>query len=418
MNSPSETPWLSSYSLPFSRDAHCGRLSAWAKELGRFFDIPGGAALLESLAWLHDCPAELLDSVPEDLSQRTQPYSLAERIVDGVRALHGSETKEDCTALVVEIIRLANSLDEMLEWRHFSHQTAEQLFEELTELNQLCIWRGEVDAAMGLMSIDLLQKAVAQGDCLPVSALTVLRYLSAVPTELLTLETLCQVASADPVLAGDLLRVVNSWSHPMLRGRVSSVRSAVLHLGTEQARSVLMAAATRTLFASNAIRGIWMHSVRVAEIAASLSSLCDCDPEEAFLAGLLHDVGRLTIEKLSPSVLEIRARLMEQRVPLVWADLVTCRHDHGEIGGALLEKWNLPLGLADAVKFHHRPQVSDAVLTSVVYLAELRSGENEDFQSERDLAYALNLTGLSLQQVQQEGVNGRKGLRHFVACIA
>ena len=418
MDLPSGTPCLASYSLPFSRDEHCSRLSALAKELGRFFDIPGGAALLESLAWLHDCPAELLDSVPEDLSHRSQPHGLAERIADGVRGLHGTEKKEDRTALVVEIIRLANSLDEMLEWRHFSHQSSEQLFEELTELGQFCMWRPEVDAALGLLSVDLLQKALAQGDRLPVSALTVLRRLSGVPTELLTVETLCHVAFADPVLAGDLLRVVNSWSHPMLRGRVSSVRSAVLHLGTEQARSVLMAAATRTLFASNSIRGIWTHSVRVAEIAADLSCLSGCDPEEAFLAGLLHDVGRLTIEKLSPSVLQIRARLMEQGVPLVWADLVTCRHDHGDIGGALLEKWSLPLGLAEAVKFHHRPQGSSAVLTSIVYLAELRSGENEDFQSETDLAYALNLTGLSLQQVKQAGVNGRKASTALAACIA
>jgi putative nucleotidyltransferase with HDIG domain len=417
----SDDSWLVSSSFPVSYDAHCSRVSALAKELGRLSSLRGGAGLLESLAWLHDCPPQLLsDSVliPDagDASRKTVSHVLGEQIAGGIKSFQGAKTGSNRIALAAEIVSLANSLDEMLEWRQFEYQTVAQIFEELPEINYRSVWRPEVDAALRLMSVDLLQKAVAAGDSLPVSALAVVRSLATVPTELLTIETLCRAVSVDPALAGDLLRVVNSWGHPMLRGRVSSVRKAIWHLGTEQTRSVLMAAASRTLFASNAIRGLWKHSVHVAEIASELAMLCGCDPEEAFLAGLLHDVGRLAIEKLDQTLLEVRSRLMEQGIPPVWVDLVTCWHDHGEIGGALLEKWNLPLGLVDAVKFHHLPERSDGELTSVVYLAELRSGGDEDFHSAPRLDYALDVTGLSLAEVQEAGIGNGRTSPALLAC--
>jgi putative nucleotidyltransferase with HDIG domain len=162
--------------------------------------------------------------------------------------------------------------------------------------------------------------------------------------------------------------------------------------------------------------GLWKHSVHVAQIASELATLCGCDPEEAFLAGLLHDVGRLAIEKLDHTLLEARSRLMEQGIPPVWVDLVTCWHDHGEIGGVLLERWNLPFGLVDAVKFHHLPERSDGELTLLVYLAELRSGGNEDFYSASRLNYALDLTGLSMAQVQEAGTGNRRTSPALLAC--
>jgi putative nucleotidyltransferase with HDIG domain len=421
MDQSSKNTWSVPSSSQALYDAHCCRVRALAKEIARFFDIHNRAKLIESLAWLHDCPPQLLSgsmqtrNTDESVNQGGS-HDLGEQIRDGVRGLHGAQIGDDDTALAAEMVSMANSVDEMLEWRQFEHQTVEDIFEELFEINQICLWRPEVEAALRVMSQDLLQEAIAEGDRLPVSALAVVRSLATVPTELLTIETLCRAVSVDPVLAGDLLRVVNSWGHPMLRGRVSSVRKAIWHLGTEQTRSVLMAAASRNLFASSAVRGLWKHSVHVAEIAADLSTLCGCDPEEAFLAGLLHDVGRLAIEKLDRTTLETRSRLTEHNIPTVWVDLVTCWHDHGEVGGALLEKWNLPSGLVDAVKFHHLPECSDGEITSVVYLAELRSGGNEDFHSARRLDYALDLTGLSLAQVQEAGTGNGRTSPALLAC--
>jgi putative nucleotidyltransferase with HDIG domain len=288
-----------------------------------------------------------------------------------------------------------------------------EILGELSEMNELGLWRPEVEAAVQLLCQDRMEAALHAGNSLPVSAFASIRALASIPIDEITIETLYSTASADPVLAADLLRVVNSWENPMLRGQVSSVREAIIHLGTEQSRTVLLSSSSRALFASNSVRTLWKHSIEVASIAADFGLICGCDVEEAFLAGLLHDVGRLAIEKLDCEILTIRTRLSDLQVPTVWVDLVTCQHDHGEIGGALMEKWNLPDSLVEAITFHHSPERSKSKLASVLYLSELRAGGNEGCLSIVQLERALQLTGLSFAELNQSGRYER-----FAAAIA
>jgi HD-like signal output (HDOD) protein len=227
-----------------------------------------------------------------------------------------------------------------------------EILGELSEMNELGLWRPEVEAAVQLLCQDRMEAALHAGNSLPVSAFASIRALASIPIDEITIETLYSTASAYPVLASDLLRVVNSWENPMLRRQVSSVREAIIHLGTEQSRTVLRSSSSRALFASNSVRTLWKHSIEVASIAADFGLICGCDVEKAFLAGLLHNVGRLAIEKLDCEILTIRTRLLDLQVSTVWVDLVTCQHDHGEIGGALMEKWNLPDSLACGLQIY------------------------------------------------------------------
>ena len=282
---------------------------------------------IEALAWLHECPKTLFGDLAE-----------SNPVVRGLLRAQGKEPG----ALMSEIVTLANSLDEMIEWLPVEHQTVTQMLEELREINGLGLWRPEVEAALGQIVKPNWEAVLLAGTRLPVTAIGAVRNLGTIPEDEVSAELLYQTAGHDPVLTGDLLRVVNSWSCPSLRKRVSSLREAIFHLGTASARTVLLAAGTRKIFASKSIVGLWKHSVEVAAHAQRLGELAGCDPEEAFLAGLLHDVGRLAIEMLDAETLATRARLSEPGIPVVWVDLVTCRHDHAEIGGALLWRWNFP----------------------------------------------------------------------------
>jgi putative nucleotidyltransferase with HDIG domain len=369
-----------------SREAHYQRVAALAREIARSFPLQREARDLEAVAWLHECPRDIFSDLAE-----------SNPVVRGLLRAQG----QDPGALMGEIVTVANALDEMIAWLPVEHQTVTQMLDELRVMNGLGLWRPEVEAALGKVVTGRWEAVLAAGGRLPVTAISSVRNLAAIPAAEVSVEMLYQTAGHDAVLTGDLLRVVNSWACPSLRKRVTSLREAICQLGTETARTVLLASAARKVFSSKAILGLWKHSIEVAAHAQNLGGLAGYDPEAAFLSGLVHDVGRLAIEMLDADTLAARGRLSEPGVPLVWVDLITCRHDHAEIGGALLWRWNFARTIVDAVTLHHAPERSAAKLASILYLAELRCGEFEDEPSQVKLNYALRTTGLTREQVRE-----------------
>jgi putative nucleotidyltransferase with HDIG domain len=369
-----------------SRDAHYQRVATLAREIARHFPLHREQRELEAVAWLHECPRDIFG----DLAKSSP-------VVRGLLQVEG----KDPGALMGEIVTVANSLDEMIEWLPVEHQTVTQMLEDLREMNGLGLWRPEVDAALGKVVQQKWEACLLAGNRLPVSAVASVRNLALIPEEQVSVDMLCRTAGHDPVLTGDLFRVVNSWACPSLRKRVSSLREAVCQLGTHTARTVLLASGARKIYSSKATLALWKHSIEVAAHAQHLGTMAGCDPEALFLCGLVHDVGRLAIEMLDEETLAKRERMIEAGVPVVWVDLVTCRHDHAEIGGALLGKWNFPQSVADAVTLHHAPERSLSKLAAVLYLAELRSGEFEDEPSQIKLEAALKTAGLTREQLSE-----------------
>lgn len=368
-----------------SREAHYQRVAALSREIARSFGACGELRDIEALAWLHECPRDIFTDLAE-----------SNPVVRGLLRVQGKEPG----ALMSEIVTLANSLDEMIDWLPVEHQTVTQMLEELREMNGLGLWRPAVEAALGKIVRANWETVLSAGGRLPVASINAVRNLGVMPEEDVSVELLYQTAGHDPVLTGDILRVVNSWACPSLRKRVSSLREAIFHLGTTSARTVLLAAAARKVYASKSILGLWKHSVEVAAHAQRMGEAVGFDPEVAFMAGLVHDVGRLAIEMLDAETLALRSRLSEPGIPVVWVDLVTCRHDHAEIGGALLWRWNFPRTIVDAISLHHSPERSASKLAAILYLAEVRSGSVEDEPSQVKFNAALRTAGMSREQFQ------------------
>jgi len=383
MNNIAEGLLTPSTAVRSSREAHYQRVAALAREIARTITTREDLRDIEALAWLHECPKDIFNDLAE-----------SNPVVRGLLRVQGKEPG----ALMSEIVTLANSLDEMIEWLPVEHQTVTQMLEELKEINGLGLWRPEVEAALGKIVKTNWETVLTAGSRLPVAAIGAVRNLGAVPENEVSVELLYQTAGHDPVLTGDILRVVNSWACPSLRKRVSSLREAIFHLGTAAARTVLLAAAARKVYATKSIMGLWKHSVEVAAHAQRMGELAGFDPEVAFMAGLVHDVGRLAIEMLDADTLALRSRLSEPGIPIVWVDLVTCRHDHAEVGGALLWRWNFPRTIVDAIALHHSPERSASKLAAILYLAEVRSGSFEDEPSKVKLDSALRTAGLSREQ--------------------
>jgi HD-like signal output (HDOD) protein len=162
------------------------------------------------------------------------------------------------------------------------------------------------------------------------------------------------VVSKDPVLATRVIQLANSaFSAPAKE--ITSIGEAVVRMGTGPVRNVVTAACLSSLSADPKIYGKHGrdhidHSIGTAYLAWLLADRADEPPDEAFLYGLLHDIGKLVILKLArdckhfgvlaPSEEETAAILQEM---------------HSSIGGYVLQQWNMPHRLYDPIVWHHDP---------------------------------------------------------------
>jgi putative nucleotidyltransferase with HDIG domain len=178
-----------------------------------------------------------------------------------------------------------------------------------------------------------------------------------------------QIAGSDQVLAAKLLGAANSARFGS-RFEILRVGEAVLRLGVPAARQVLLASGIGLLFASKPLHDLWEHSRQVADTAGEMARLAGVEPEAAWLAGLLHDIGRLGLSTRSAESRIAEQSWIEAGFPLVYAETLVYGIDHAALGANLLRAWGIPGSVVEAVRFHHRPECSDVRLIQVLFLAE------------------------------------------------
>jgi len=207
------------------------------------------------------------------------------------------------------------------------------------------------------------------------------------------------IVGSDPVLAGEVLRAANSplYSPAM---PIRSIRQAVVQMGLLECCRIIASAAFRPLFQSPLVRPLWNHSLEVAKLSEALARTTgNADPEEAFLAGLVHDIGRLALWKLPAKLTTQYAALTDMGCEPMFAETLLASFDHTVAGREVMERWNLPKHLIEAVELHHQPERSESILTQVLYLAEHCSGSQEDIPSMARFKTAIDRTGLDQAQL-------------------
>lgn len=186
---------------------------------------------------------------------------------------------------------------------------------------------------------------------------------------------LAKKIAMDQSLAAKTLRIANSPFYG-LAGRISSIQDAIVVLGFRAVRSLVTAAAIADTFSrlagSNFNHSIfWRHSTGVAIAARILARHAGCNPESAFTAGLLHDIGRLLLAFCFPQ--EYAATLAYQEkhdCPLIDAEREILGIDHAAAGDQLSQQWHFPASIRHAVAGHHAPEAIKAeALVAVVHVA-------------------------------------------------
>lgn len=161
----------------------------------------------------------------------------------------------------------------------------------------------------------------------------------------------------DPGLTTRVLAVVNSTRYGMTR-QISNLQQAVALLGQKTLRSIALSFSIVKTFSSDMDDVIhqefWRRSLTTSLIADRLSRRCkDVDPNDAYISGLLADIGMLALLQFKPEAYLPLYEAHAHGPELVAAERATLGCDHAEFGARLLELWQFPPILSQAVAGHH-----------------------------------------------------------------
>lgn len=168
----------------------------------------------------------------------------------------------------------------------------------------------------------------------------------------------------DQALAASTLRLANSAFYGAA-GRVGSIGDAVRVLGLRTVAGVLTAATLHDSLRVDQCPGFdfgvyWRHAMSSAAIARELAQLACQDADEAFLAGLMHDVGVLVLAAYEPTrAAAVLALARESHLAIEQAELQLLGVTHPRVGSLVARRWHFPPSIVEAIERHHEPMAVD-----------------------------------------------------------
>jgi putative nucleotidyltransferase with HDIG domain len=197
------------------------------------------------------------------------------------------------------------------------------------------------------------------------------RILSLVGDDTKSTEEICDLISYDPAMAQRVLKIANSafFAHS---GQIKDIQQAVLFLGLDRIKSIAVGMTVMHIFPSAGafrVENLWLHSYEVAFLSSMLTEkIAITRPQEAFLAGLLHDIGRIVFYSLDHAsflTIDTTDTMLEQEYTVFGCT-------HTEAGAWFAEVIGLPNSIVTSIRYHHKPSAApdEMNIVSLVSLAE------------------------------------------------
>jgi HD-like signal output (HDOD) protein len=218
-------------------------------------------------------------------------------------------------------------------------------------------------ALRDLLASERLKQIATRTRCLPTLPALHARLTDELRKEEPSMERIGDIISRDPGMASKLLQLVNSaffgLPQPLAR-----VHDAILYLGLSTVRALVLSLQVFSQFEGKPIKGFSIdglaeHSWRVGVMARRIAEAERCEPkidDQCFLAGLLHDVGRLILAAGLPEEYERVLNQARSNNQAIWeTEQAEFGATHAEVGAYLLGLWSLPNPVIEAVALHHRP---------------------------------------------------------------
>jgi putative nucleotidyltransferase with HDIG domain len=230
-------------------------------------------------------------------------------------------------------------------------------------------------AAPDAISVSKIHYIISQIDAIPTLPSVTSQILKANEAE--SLDNLNAIISKDQSLASRILRVANSPFYGFVK-KVTSIEHALVLLGIKETINITLMVTVYKFFEINDPdfafnrKVFWDHTLFCGILSESLGSeLTIKDKDYCFLAGLFHDIGRAVIDKyFFPEFKSILARINEKGETLIEAESEVMGLTHDSIGKILLESWDIPTPICNAVQYHHQPwnDPEHKQLSTLVYI--------------------------------------------------
>ncbi len=224
-----------------------------------------------------------------------------------------------------------------------------------------------------------LETIVERVNDIPALPQIVLRVMKMTDDPDTTAQDINKVLNQDQSMTARVLRLANSAYYGYAR-RIASVTDAVVLLGFNTIRSIVLAAAVSEMlnkkYEGYALEEgeLWRHSQACAIIARTVARRSKfMQLDAAYTAGLLHDIGKVILNHFMKNAYHEVVDLVESReMPFMEAEEEILGFTHALVGSRVAEKWNLPPQLVEAIAYHHYPDkaVTNPKLTAIVHLAD------------------------------------------------
>ena len=205
-------------------------------------------------------------------------------------------------------------------------------------------------------------------------------------------DDIADVISRDISLTTRVLRMVNSV-HAGRRRKVTKVSEAVVVMGLNSIKVLTLSSSVFSLIADNElcqksnIKRIWRHLIETAASARSIAEAIHYpEPEEAFVAGIMHDIGIIImLLYYKDAYLDLYQKMKSDRKGIIQAEIDKFGLNHTEIGSEMMNSWKLPASFADVALNHHSLDtdsvlMNDSKLVDIVALADrLTMGPFDDY---------------------------------------
>jgi putative nucleotidyltransferase with HDIG domain len=242
-------------------------------------------------------------------------------------------------------------------------------------------------------------EAVASG--LPPFPKVIVQLLDLLRDEESSFEVLARLVRNDAVLAGNVLGMANHIRRLHMQSDLTDPFAAVSLIGINRVRRIVVSVGmNRFIGGGNGSDFFFSHSFAVAIATQELAVMCDVSPDEAYIAGILHDVGQLYFHVLDERrFLEayqqstVDGRLIQREAEIFGMD-------HCQIGAKLAQFWNLPEDVVSAIRLHHDDMIASSQLQAAVCLGETLARALDLPASSKNRVVAINSPAIELLGIQ------------------
>jgi len=321
-------------------------------------------------------------NIPVLLSITSQVKSALNTIREEAGPPPGSGEKERFTTIEYpfKFPELVHNIKQILSDTPLPHNHSASEQPQQNEIIENRLFDPLVDKATKLNEINhILQKKWA-------FPFTVVRAIDIIETESSCCAHLGHCIKADPAATSAIMSIANRVRYAKSSGRIASIEEAIIRIGFRETKNIL-ASLTLIDIASQVNQKygfsrseFWIHSLSTAIIAEQLCKKSGLDrPELSFIAGLLHDIGKIPLDN---NFTKVFPRLLEETTNRIASfhdvELVTMGFSHADLGSFLAKKWAFNETIINAIKNHHDPQTivnqnvkRDRIICSAVFTANI-----------------------------------------------